>query len=118
MRGPYSRLFAPQVQNHGPELPPGTLDGFPVLDAMGNPAKPALLKQEEYEDLALAGRYHAELFTLPEQLEQYAKVKDAVVKGKCKKEFEDRHFDPTTKTFTVLLSWVELYAEAPKAASR
>lgn len=87
---------------------PGSEEGYPVK-ATGA----AITKQEEYDNLKVTGDFKAKVLTLPTDMEEYTRINDGVAKGTIIKNIEERHYDPTTKTFHVLISWIEPYACLP-----
>lgn len=88
---------------------PGTLDGYPVR----GPASPVPLREEELDELPYVSDFHAEILTLPADLERYIYVMDRVVNGFWVKDREEFHYHPEDRTYSVFLSWAEVSKQVP-----
>lgn len=110
-----SQLFLPQRNPWAAKDPlayptgPGTMDGFQV-----RASRPALMKQEEYEEIEIKGTYHAEVLVLPENLKRYIEIKDMIVKGQCFKDIEESHYDASKNVYHVLIGWIQALGELPR----
>lgn len=92
-----------------PLIWPGGPEGYPYR---GN-APPALLKDEEYEQLKLSGKFRCRIFYLNDDKH---KREYEIIRDKCANNFfvlldKDRQWDEETQNYRIYIEWLEIAYE-------
>ena len=88
------------------------LDGAPFRGV------PPMLREEEFDEHAERSMdAHVRIFNLsrPEELQDYRQILERVCNQRCMIVHRERQYDPATRSFLVLLEWVEPFIEVPQA---
>lgn len=103
-----SKYFGTPQDSEGTPLYWNAAEDFPFR---GLP--PTMLKKDEIEQIPQVYDAKAEVLTLPADLKRYQEIIDHCANGAWFLRHEMFEYDKESKTYTVFMSWLEIYRQTP-----